>query len=321
MNAYRRTISKQFRKKSRVGVALLITVSMVAVFSLLCLSMISFTSVNEASIKVHYERSIAYYELESAASKSFWEIRKFKQMNQGLSRQSDLSDADDQWHADGKKRLIKTDDYAIEIRLYNANSGLSLLGTNPGEKMKAYFKTNQNAAFFNQLDDYIDGDDLVRLNGLEKGSYKSEHLPANKALQYREEIIWLPSYKKLTKDIELEDFSIIPPGRYKMDQKISFFAASDFLLKESLSLTDSELDQLKQAKQDYYDNGRPLNESLGVLYQAVSQQFSLRESSIFKLELKYNHSSGIGRILTLVFDLKGIDRANTLIEYWQRDFK
>ena len=104
--------------------------------------------------------------------------------------------------------------------------GIDVSGNNPTRQLSFATtdsdKKEQLEKLSNRLNDYVDADDLVRLDSLEATGYENRklfNLPRNRAMQFKEELRWIPGFKKhypLTDDGYWSCFRLIAPDNLRM---------------------------------------------------------------------------------------------------------
>jgi hypothetical protein len=275
------------------------------------------------------------YAAESAADRAFWLLladrRRFSNRDLGTMRVTREDSDEEGWMADGSPRTLEVGECSVEVRILDAAHGLDLSGRNPDQELRKILMPSVGEGeepdqavvenldrFLDILADYIDPNDLVRLNGMEMADYEAEGLfglPRNAALQYREEALWLPGLRDVVPRIEGAGASgytdltgqlrIIPPQGSafpRRSDRPSFFATSPELLQQILGLSRSELEAILRARKSWQQEQAALDESLDPdLIGSLRSRFSFTESGIVTLQVTATRA-GLRRSLSLTRD-------------------
>lgn len=142
--------------------------------------------------------------------------------------------------------LIKDE---LSVRIQESNGLLSLVNLDIGAlqrllKMKGGLDDPSASGIINSFFDWIDPDNLVRVNGAEAFYYKGEgkpYTPRNFALQFKEELEWIkgigrPLFQKIASQVTTLPVTGFNPN-----------TASDDVLTAYLNLTPETLQVLKEA--------------------------------------------------------------------------
>ena len=141
--------------------------------------------------------------------------------------------------------------------------------------------------FINCYQDYVDKDDLVKLNSYEASEYEAEGfytLPRNGAMQFKEELYWLPNWTEVVNAAVM----IVPPRGIQYsgssnNSRPSFFTASDadFCRLLDISPDSAELEAIRYSLQQWNENGTPIEDTLDTtLLSQVRNRFSFDEAGL-----------------------------------------
>ena len=154
-----------------------------------------------------------------------------------------------------------------------------------------------------KIADYIDSDDDTQTDGMEKQDYESLNqapLPRNAKMQYREELLWIPGAIEafpLDKDGRLTSARIIPPEKMSFQgasNKVNILTANILQLKTIGNLTNDEIVEFLNARNQFIQNRTPLSESLDPLLSTrLSRAFAQTESGDYTVTILPTPNSGI----------------------------
>lgn len=271
------------------GMALMLVLGVLAATLVMVVHLMTVTEIIAKEAKVASLRSEMRYQAEAAADTGFWMLltdrRLFANRRLGQSLDDRLAVSDfEPWMVD--RRTHAFDDDTCMVYLQAAEQ--AFIVTKP-DALKDYIdpqdseKLEEISAFIDVLNDYTDIDDMKKLNGWEADDYAAEGtptLPRNNAMQFREELYWLPNWRNCV----VGEVTIIPPKNitYTMGKtKPSFFSASEDYIKNALNLTDSDWEAIEHARDEWANHGTPLEESLeAALYQTILGSFDFNEADL-----------------------------------------
>lgn len=271
------------------GMALMLVLGVLATVLLLVAHLMTVAEIIAKESKVATLRSEMRYQAESAADTGFWMLltdrRLFanRRLGQSLETREAVSDFEP-WMVD--RRAHAFDDDSCHVYLQAAEQAFII--TKPEALKDAVAPDDQEkldeiSTFIDVLNDYTDRDDLKKLYGMESDDYAADGfptLPRNNAMQFREELYWLPNWQNCV----IGEVSIIPPRNinYVMGKnKPSFFSASEEYVKQVLDLSDAEWEAIERAREEWVNNGTPLEESLdAALYQTILGAFNFNEADL-----------------------------------------
>ena len=279
------------------GVALIMVLGVLAASMLLIAHLMLITEVIAKEEMVLTTKSRLRYQAESAAEVTFWmhltDRRLFSNRRLGQTAEDELRAAKD------------FEPWMLDRRPHAFDNGLVLTYLSSGEEG---FKISEPASlrnnvspdevdlldeiniFLDVLDDYTDSDDLRKLNGMEGDEYLTEGfptLPRNGKIEFRGEIYWLPNWRNvITGEIAI----VPPPGmsfqvtggrRGAAAPKASFYSASPELIQRVLDLSDSELAEVLEARQQWEEHGTALDDSLDIeLLSKIRSAFNFTENNL-----------------------------------------
>lgn len=286
------------------GMALMLVLGVLATVLVMVAHLMTVTEVIAKEAKVAALRSEMRYQAEAAADTGFWMLltdrRLFanRKLGQSLEAREAVSDFEP-WMVD--RRAHAFDDDTCHVYLQAAEQAFIVTkpdalkdNVDPDDQEKL----DEISEFIDVLNDYTDRDDLKKLYGKEVDEYAADGfptLPRNNAMQFREELYWLPNWQNCV----VGEVTVIPPRNinYVMGKnKPSFFSASEDYVKQILDLGDAEWDAIEQAREEWASNGTPLEESLdAALYQTIMGAFDFNEADLAAISA-ISHAPGDPRI-------------------------
>jgi len=271
------------------GMALMLVLGVLATVLLMVAHLMTVTEVIAKEAKVAALRMEMRYQAEAAADTSFWMLltdrRLFpnRKLGQSLEAREAISDFEP-CMVDRRAHAFDNDSCHVYIQAAEQ----AFIITKP-ETLKDNVdpddqeKLDEVSAFIDVLNDYTDRNDLKKLYGREYHDYAAggfPTLPRNNAMQFREELYWLPNWQNCV----VGEVSVIPPRNitYVMGKnKPSFFSASEDYVKQTLDLSNAEWDAIEQARDEWANNATPLEESLdAALYQTILGAFDFNEADL-----------------------------------------
>ncbi|MDD4537781.1 MAG: hypothetical protein PHT80_02105 [Lentisphaeria bacterium] len=286
------------------GMALMLVLGVLATVLLMVAHLMTVAEVIAKEAKVAALRSEMRYQAEAAADTGFWMLltdrRLFanRKLGQSLEAREAVSDFEP-WMVDRRAHAFDNDSCYVYLQAAEQ----AFIVTKP-EALKDNVdpddqeKLDEISEFIDVLNDYTDRDDLKKLYGKEVDDYAADGfptLPRNNAMQFREELYWLPNWQNCV----VGEVTVIPPRNINYvigKNKPSFFSASEDYVKQVLDLGDNEWDAIEQAREEWANNGTPLEESLdAALYQTILGAFDFNEADLAAISA-VSHAPGDPRI-------------------------
>ena len=238
-------------------------------------------------------KSAMRYRAESAAETAFWlhltDRRLYSNRTLGRDTTAEREDEGyDPWMLDGRPHEM--DEGATAVYLASAETALKVTGL---DQLKKGLDASDDADlieaiddFINCYQDYVDKDDLVKINSCEASEYAAAgfySLPRNGAMQFKEELYWLPNWSEVVNAAVM----IVPPRGIQYsassNSRPSFFTASDedFCRLLDIGPDSVELETIRYALQEWNLNGTPIEDTLDTaLLSQVRNRFSFEESGL-----------------------------------------
>jgi hypothetical protein len=317
------------------GMALMLVLGVLATVLLMVAHLMTVAEVIAKEAKVAALRAEMRYQAEAAADTSFWMLltdrRLFanRKLGQSLEAREAVSDFEP-WMVDRRAHAFDNDTCYVYLQAAEQ----AFIVTKP-DTLKDNVdpddqeKLDEISEFIDVLNDYTDRDDLKKLYGKEVDDYAADGfptLPRNNAMQFREELYWLPNWQNCV----VGEVSVIPPRNinYVMGKnKPSFFSASEDYVKQVLDLGDNEWGAIEQAREEWANNGTPLEDSLdAALYQTILGAFDFNEADLAAISA-VSHAPGDPRIRLHVQVIREVkitsgtifsDRDQETFSIWER---
>lgn len=297
-------VSRRHRRER--GMALVLVLGVLAATLLMVTHLMVVSEVIAKEAKVAVLRSELRYQAESAADVGFWmhltDRRLFSNRKLGDSADARLSVTDfEPWMLDRRPHSLFAD--SCQVYLLTVDRGFRV---DRPEQLKDMVDPEDTERldlinrFLDVLGDYSDKDDFRKLYGLERDDYESlgvPTLPRNNAMQFREEVYWLENWAEMIAD----GITIIPPRGKSFaatTSKPSFFSSSDSYIQSLLALSDIELGDIQQAREQWAEHGVPLNESLSPdLFLQIQSNFDFVEPNVALITVSAADASGEVRMV------------------------
>lgn len=332
-------ITVRCRKHSEKGSALIAVLCFMMLAGLLAASAIAMSRIGAESASVAATRMKSAYIAEGAATRMQWLL--MNDLTKNPDRQTGslnyTKTLGERYLADGVPHILDYYGDEVEIALTDAASGIDISGASPSSAvqtmmMPLYGDSRQRdkkqadiiKAFAGRIDDYVDGDDFIRLNGFEAQDYVSygmPNMPRNAPFKFKEEIMLIPGFSEIFRigeDGLLTQFRPVPPqGMPQISGLPSFFSATEQTLEKLGRLRQDELGRVLEARKNYLVNHKPLNESLDpALLAKMKSSFSFRESGFFTFTVRPRLDEGrYGRTLVLTMKVDKQPQLNSTAYY------
>lgn len=296
-------------KASEQGSALVVVLGVLVLISVLTASLVVVSQSSSRSSRTAYDYSLSAYIAEGATARVQWLLMKdiAKTSNRALGVLN-ISEEDDpdaiRFMADGTEQEVDYYGSKVTVVLYDMNSGIDISGSsrtltkNFDHLKKLYVDEpemlDEFKKFEDKLLDYIDSDNLIRLNGAERVDYESDGrapLPRNGRMQYRQEMAYIPGvadYFKIDDLGRFSDFRIITTSSaLGKKSKPNFFATDIHTIVNMCQLTEAEETMVVDAKERWKNGRTPLTETIEpLLYNRLKAKFTFTESGYYTLIVK-----------------------------------
>ncbi len=345
--------------KNENGLALIIVLGVVSLFTVLSGMLISSSKVAGISSRINVDRSRAKYAAESATAFTHWMV-----MNYNFNRPKELIEEDSEeeaWLADGTvHKLNMVDGLTAEVKIFDVNRGWNIrkLRNEKSKLINRYAleddeKREEYNRFFAVFNDYIDRDNKNRSHpdyGMENDDYDAlgfENFPRNSSVVFREEMYWLDSVKFLVPNLgDLESSTALPDDLFRViaprgisdpgSNQYSFWSAPMHWLESNIrdGFSGSERSIVSECRENGFTDELTLQECLGFdLFSKLKSirglSFDPRSTQVYTIDVTVSSVNGeINRRMVSTINLKNIPafvgnsnvgRMVTL-PYWQKIF-
>ncbi len=323
-------------KKQEQGIALISVLGLLTVVMVLVAAAVAVSQTQRFSTATITQLGDSVYLNESAMNRAIWLISHDRSLfpDRAIRPGKEQLVRRDRFQADGVPRLFDVGGTPVEVRILDMNAGLNLSGVNPVSGL-AYWnqKLMMDGAgrrtldvFRNRLMDYVDSDGLLRADGMEQADYEVlgfAPLPRNSAMQFREEVLWVPGGEEFVRpeaDGLLSMVNPIPPrGLQFQVGNPHFFSASPALIQDKCGFADRELTTVGVCRDRIASREVGADEAFGhepLLYERLKKQFSLTESAFYALHIHVSPESGLpGRKLIAALRIDSSPGDNGIVFY------
>ena len=309
------------RKKSERGVALIMVLGLMLTISFFVATAVTLSQYSEMESGTYSSFAYSAHLAEGAANRIYWYL--LNDCKKHPSRQivsNNLEDSEERYQADGRNHYLNNyNGRTLKIQVLDAVSGIDisektitreftpLLKNQPEDsKERLYMEDLQN-----RILDYIDNDDLIRQDSLERQDYLSLgilHLPRNDRLQYREELFWIPGFSDFFSSDDSGRLTAIrliaPEGLKPLFGRSNFYSTLPSIIAQRCNLNPLETAQLNKIFQNRDLQKEELSELLSPsIYSKIKMYYSMKESGIYTLIIDTS-SSFPGVRLAITFELK-----------------
>lgn len=301
------------------GIALITVLSTISLMMLLVGATVAISQTQRFATATATQLSESVYLNESALNRAIWLLMADRSQftDRELTPESEQIIPRERFRSDNQPHFFEVSGISVEIRITDMNSGINLSGYNPVSALSYW---NQRAErngnlrhkleiFKNRLMDYVDSDELLRLNSMERADYESlgmMPLPRDVAIQFREEVLWIPGGEDFInpeRDGQFKYVNLTPPrGLHFNAGAPHFFSAVPELIRHKCDFTDHELETVLECRQKIL-GGKSSTEEAFAHYpqflELIKKQFSVKESPFYTITVRINPEAGIpGRTLT-----------------------
>ncbi len=292
------------KRREESGVALITVLCLIISASALVAALVAVSQTSTLNLRTYNEYMRSGYIAEGALARIAYLITADRTQNTTRTLgETDYEAADgERFLADGTEHEIDYYGTRIRYRINDANSGWNFsgnLGVNLLRQLAQSTSLDENidtdalTTLSDILSDYIDTDTSVSGSGMESGDYEALELaplPRDNALQFREELLYLPRFREFfPPDAEgrLSAIRLIPPDNLiTLNANPTVFNATRLQLKSTAGLDDATAEQVLEALRIYREKGTFLSDQLEASVLALLQQnFSWTESGVYTVSI------------------------------------
>ena len=309
---------KKQKNKQESGIALIAVLCMLLLISILVASAVAMSqyAAFESSTFTGFTRS--FYVAEGAFARIRWLLMADRRKHPKRNLESLEDDLGDGERYLANNVIHNLDYYGrkITFQIEDTMAGIDISSSSPDTNLNNLFKQDATqksdpefVVFCSKLHDYADRNDLLSINGMEKGGYQKDelyNLPRNNKLQFAQEIMYIPGFDEyFTPDKygRVSMFRIITPEKLSKPRgRPSLFSSPLELIKNKCKLTDREMEQVTEALEKWRTENTPLTDSLEPgLKTKLLTHFSTMESGYYTLVINTSSKSNPGTTLICSF--------------------
>ncbi len=318
---------KHDKINSESGVALVATLCLLFTAGLLTSAVVALSQLNTIDVLSGIDYARSRYVAEGAANRIQWLITadRYTYTDNQIGELT-YSDYDtDRYLPDGVKHTIDYYGTPVEFVIEDTVSGMNI---NDLSNEFSYLKlaAEEDTTYSDELDtlanrytDYTDdGDETADSDSYEAADYEDDlnayPLPRNAALQYREEMLYIPGFRELfppDADGRLTAFMLLPPINMTISNtsKPSIMTATKEQIMGRANLTEEQADTVLEAILLYKTENKLVSDILeATVLEAVQQNFLWTESENYTVKILRSAPKGRSSC-RLVFSFTAFDAA------------
>lgn len=263
------------------GAALISVLCLIFTAGILTAATMALSKASSFNVTSHVRLQRSMLVAEGVANRVQWLIAADRELYSTSEKMGETvyDDYDyDRYLADRVPHVIDYYGEEVQFTISDARSGVDLSSGAYSAALNSLAKNRDDdadwtdgiTALRSQIADYIDSNaDTTGDDGLEEANYEEmgmRPLPRNAAMQFREELLYVPAFRDLfTTDRggRLSDVRLIPPeGTVSLSGTPALLTASDDMLKSYCGLEDGEVTEVREALDAWLKERTPLTESL-----------------------------------------------------------
>lgn len=283
-------------KNEQSGVALIAVLCLIVTGGVLVAAMSVISQLNTVNVAASVDLLRSRYVAEGCANRILFLIeadRGTYSVQTGTTETNYSEYEHDRFLPDGVEHEIDYYGTPVKFRVLNGAAGLPMQSNHanslalfiPGESPPYALeeKVNNLTALIN---DYVDEDDNISDNGQERGGYEDQdinNLPRNAAIQFREELLWIPG---ITDILPLDAF-----GRWSIVQlpginsnNLDFYTVPYSILRRYADLDENKAALVLNARERWRRERISFEDQLDAeLLQTVRNNFSWTPSNYYTI--------------------------------------
>jgi len=263
------------------GAALISVLCLIFTAGMLATAALALAMLGSFSVASHVKMQRSMLVSEGVANRVMWLVaadrslyRTSEQLGETVYDDYDT----DRFLADGVPHTIDYYGEEVQFTIADARSGIDLSSGGYSAALRSMGRNREDdadwtdaiTALRSQIADYIDSNsDTTGDDGMEEPNYDEldmRPLPRNAAMQFREELFYLPAFRDLfTADRggRLGGIRLIPPkNTVSLSGTPPLMSATDDMLKSYCSLEDGEVTEVRDAIDAWIKERTPLSDSL-----------------------------------------------------------
>lgn len=297
------------RNNGEKGSALLAVLVLVFTGGLITALMMAIGNSGTFEVASHVEQQRSMITAEGVAQRVQWLISADRYLHGSETLgETDYEEYEyERFIADGTPHVLDYYGQAVKVVIEDARQGRRMDGNEYRRSLDSlkvgmadeedYLELVDNLK--DKITDYIDTNDDVSNEGMEESDYEAEEmkpLPRNGALQFREELLYIPGFRELfpvDKDGLLSSVRLIPPeNTVTISGNPSLLTATRQEIMNYCNIDDeSELEAIMEAVKEWKTEKIPLSDgSLDPLLLGRLNNLSRRESGIYTVRISADES-------------------------------
>jgi len=287
------------------GAALISVLCLIFTAGVLTTAALALAKLGSFSVASHVKMQRSMLVSEGVANRVMWLVaadrslyRTSEQLGETVYDDYDT----DRYLADGMPHTIDYYGEEVQFTITDAKSGIDL---SSGGYVSALRSLGQNhdddadwtdaiTSLRDQIADYNDAnDDNSGEDGMEESDYDELNrrpLPRNAAMQFREELLYLPAFRDLfttDRNGRLSGVRLIPPrDTVSLSGTPSLMTATDDMLKSYCGLEDGEITEVRDAINAWIKERTPLSDSLDPELLGKLGKLARTESGIYTVTVE-----------------------------------
>ena len=306
-------MKKCLLNKNQDGVALVAVLALLSSVSLLVMSMVVYSQLSTYGIRNDTDALRSRYVAEGALNRIIFLLAADNNEYRTTSLENfDYSEYEEErFIPDGRLRELDYYGTVVKYRIENGAGGLSITGSNINTALNNLTRIRQTneedlseaaTIFRTRFNDYVDSNDMVGEDGMEVEEYEeleeNTPLPRNKALQFREELYYIPDGIKffpLDRNGRMTLINPLTAGNSR--SKPDLFQANYALLTNYANLSHEDaLETLKTIKA-YKQEPTILSEEFDpLLLQTLKNYFSITNSGCYRVTIENAAGGSAGSV-------------------------
>lgn len=299
--------------KNQDGVALVAVLALLSSVSLLVMSMVVYSQLSTYGIRNDTDALRSRYVAEGALNRIIFLLAADNNEYRTTSLENfDYSEYEEErFIPDGRLRELDYYGTVVKYRIENGAGGISITGSNINTALNNLTRIRQTneedlseaaTIFRTRFNDYVDSNDMVGEDGMEVEEYEeleeNTPLPRNKALQFREELYYIPDGIKffpLDRNGRMTLINPLTAGNSR--SKPDLFQANYALLTNYANLSHEDaLETLKTIKA-YKQEPTILSEEFDpLLLQTLKNYFSITNSGCYRVTIENAAGGSAGSV-------------------------
>ncbi len=319
------------------GAALIAVLALLVTVSLLVMGMAAMSQLANLGTRGDADRMRSGYVAEGALNRIIWLMAADLSLNGTIDPVDFDYSQDERFLPDGIDRELDYYGIPVKYRILPGAGGLALNNGNLNNALNQL--TSVRAAndddiydaqtrLLTRYQDYIDADDLVGTDGMEAEDYESADmapLPRNGALQYREELWWLPDGARFFPPDRDGRLTLLNPLTLSLNPRgrslPSLYTANYALLTNYAGLSSDDARDALAVLKNFRTGRELLSDSFdALLWQTLRQLFTTADTGYYRVTIENAAPDAPGGSVRLdaIFSNPGIEAEDgKIIDFYE----